>query len=165
MLNGRPYIVKLLLKHCLVWYHWFCWFVNFSFDKMIFSIFKVYRNRERRTASVRHFPLCDMLLVLQSEIPSGICAKLRTVATSNNRDHPIRSLWSSPFASTINCSPGSQALLRVTHQDHSIGITLLLLVRATYIYFCSSRTSRSWWIIQSTQHQRRGCNIRKVIFL
>jgi len=25
-------------------------------------------------------------------------------------------------------------MLEVTHQDHSIGITLLLLVRATYIY-------------------------------
>ena len=95
---------------------------------------------------------------LRSEIPSGMCAKLRTVAASNNRDHPTRSLSSSPFASTINCSPGSQALFEVTHQDHSIGITLLLLVRATYIYFCSSRTSRSWWIIQSTQHRRRGCN-------
>jgi len=39
-----------------------------------------------------------------------------------------------PFASTIDCSPGSQALLEVTHQDHSIGITLLLLVRATYMH-------------------------------
>jgi len=37
-------------------------------------------------------------------------------------------------------------------------ITLLLLVRATYIFCCSSRTSRSWWITQSTQRQRRGCN-------
>jgi len=26
-------------------------------------------------------------LLLRSEIPSGICAKLRTVAASNNRDH------------------------------------------------------------------------------
>ena len=67
-------------------------------------------------------------------IPSGMCTKLRTVAASNNRDHRTRSLSSSPLASTINCSPGSQALLEVTHQDHSIGITLLLLVRATYIY-------------------------------
>ena len=98
------------------------------------------------------------LMVLRSEIPSGMCAKLRTVAASNNRDHPTRSLSSSPLASTINCSPGSQALLEVIHQDHSIGISLLLLVRATYIYFCSSRTSRSWWITQSTQHHRRGCN-------
>jgi len=88
----------------------------------------------------------------------AMCAKLRTVAASNNRDHPTRSLSSSPLASTINCSLGSQALLQVTHQDHSVGITLLLLVRATYIYFCSSRTSCSWWIIQSTQHHRRGCN-------
>jgi len=25
-------------------------------------------------------------------------------------------------------------------------------------YFCSSRTSRSWWITHLTQHHRRGCN-------
>jgi len=34
----------------------------------------------------------------------------------------------------------------------------LLLARTTNIYFCSSRTSRSWWITHSTQHHRRGCN-------
>ena len=28
-----------------------------------------------------------LLLLLQSEIPSGMCAKFRTVAASNNRDH------------------------------------------------------------------------------
>jgi len=59
--------------------------------------------------------------------PSGMRAKLHTVAASNNRDHASQSL-------------------------------LLLLVQATHIYFCSSRTSRSWWITQSTQHHRRGCN-------
>jgi len=38
-------------------------------------------------------------------------------------------------------------------------ITLLLLVRTTYMYgVVPSRTSRSWWITQSTQHHRRGCN-------
>ena len=37
-------------------------------------------------------------------------------------------------------------------------ITLLLLARATYVWCCSSRTFRSWWIAHSTQHQRRGCN-------
>jgi len=100
----------------------------------------------------------SIMLMLWSEIPSGMCAKLRTVAARNNRDQPTRSLSSSPLASTINCSPGSQALLEVTHQDHTIGITLLLLVRATYIYYCSSRTSRSWWITQPTQHHQRGCN-------
>ena len=98
------------------------------------------------------------MIMLRSEIPSSMCAELRTVAASNSRDHPTRSLSSSPSASTINCSPGSQAFSEITHQGHSIGITLLLLVRATHVYFCSSRTSRSWWITQSTQHHRRGCN-------
>ena len=50
-------------------------------------------------------------------------------------------------------------------QQATIEITLLLLVRATYIYFCSSRTSRSWWITQSTQHHRRGCNSRLLLML
>jgi len=31
----------------------------------------------------------ELLVMLRSEIPSGICAKLRTVAASNNRDHSI----------------------------------------------------------------------------
>ena len=45
-----------------------------------------------------------------------------------------RSLLLSPLVSTVNCSLASQALLEVTHLDHSIGITLLLLVCATYIW-------------------------------
>jgi len=32
-------------------------------------------------------------ILLRSEIPSGMCTKLRTVAASNNRDHPTRSLY------------------------------------------------------------------------
>jgi len=66
--------------------------------------------------------------VLRSEIASGICAKLRTVAASNNRVHIAM-------------------------------ITLLLLVRATYMYgVVPSCTSCSWWLTQSTQHHWRGCN-------
>jgi len=57
----------------------------------------------------------ETIILLRSESPTGMCAKLRTVAASNNRDHPTRSLSSSPLASTINCSPGSQVLLEVTH--------------------------------------------------
>ena len=38
---------------------------------------------------------------------------VQTVAASNNRDHPTRSLSSLPSGSIINCSPGSQA------RDHS----------------------------------------------
>ena len=37
-------------------------------------------------------------ILLRSEIPSSMCAKLRTVATSNNRDHPTRSLYYCLFA-------------------------------------------------------------------
>jgi len=37
--------------------------MNFSFDKIIFTIFQVSRDRERcLTTSVRHFPLYGMLL-------------------------------------------------------------------------------------------------------
>jgi len=66
-------------------------------------------------------------IFLRSEIPSGMCAKLHTVAASNNRYHVSQSL-------------------------------LLLLAHTTHVYFCSSRTSHSWWITQSTQRHRRGCN-------
>ena len=78
--------------------------------------------------------MCIKFALLRSENPSGKCAKLHIVAASKNRDRPTKSLSSSPLASTINCSLASQAFLEVTHQDHSIGITLLLLVRAAYIW-------------------------------
>jgi len=39
-----------------------------------------------------------ILILLRSEIPSSMCAKLRTVAPSNNRDHPTRSLYYCLFA-------------------------------------------------------------------
>jgi len=35
--------------------------------------------------------------------------------------------------------------VRKAQSSHAM-ITLLLLVRATYMWCCSSRTSRSWWI-------------------
>jgi len=69
------------------------------------------------------------MVVLRSEIPSGICAKLRTVAARNNRVLMPWSLYYCLFAPRI-------------------------------VWCCSSRTSRSWWITQSTQHHRRGCNSR-----
>jgi len=34
-----------------------------------------------------NFKLFLYILVVRSEIPSGMCAKLHTVAASNNRDH------------------------------------------------------------------------------
>ena len=47
---------------------------------------------------------------------------------------------------------------RSLHRDHSI------IACSRHIYFCSSRTSRSWWITQSTQRHRRGCNIHNFYF-
>ena len=65
-------------------------------------------------------------ILLQSEIPSGMCAKLHTVAASNNRDH-ARNL-------------SSRALVLMFNRSHvNIGRAtmsqslLLLLSRATYI--------------------------------
>ena len=92
------------------------------------------------------------LQLLRLESPSGKCVKLHTVAASNNRVNPTR-ISSSPSGSTINCSPGSQALLAVNHQDYSI------IACSRHIYgCCSSRTYHSWWIAHLTQRQRRGCN-------
>jgi len=63
MLGGRLHIAKFMLKQSLVWYHWFCQLIKFSFDKIIVSIFQVSSDRERwLTAFVRHFPLCGILL-------------------------------------------------------------------------------------------------------
>jgi len=47
----------------------------------------------------KHLRRFCTVVLLRSEIPSGICAKLRTVAASNNRDHPTRSLYYCLFAS------------------------------------------------------------------
>jgi len=38
------------------------------------------------------------MIMLRAEIPSGMCAKLRTMAASNNGDHPTRSLYYCLFA-------------------------------------------------------------------
>jgi len=39
-----------------------------------------------------------LCILLRSEIPSGMCAKLHTVAASNNKDHQTRSLYYCLFA-------------------------------------------------------------------
>ena len=47
-----------------------------------------------------------------------------------------------------------QATIEFTCHDHSI----IACSRHIYVWCCSSPTSRSWCITQSTQHHRRGCN-------
>jgi len=104
---------------------------------------------------IRHYLPEWVVPVLQSESLSGKCAKLHTMAASNNRDHNLT------FFVTSNMYYGSlasQASLEVIHQDHSIGSTPLLLVSTTIFGCNSSRTSRSWWIAHSKQCQPRGCN-------
>ena len=62
--------------------------------------------------------------MLRSEIPSGMCAKLRTVAASNNRNHPIRSFYYCLFAPHIYCcSSGTSRSWWSTHstQRHRRG--------------------------------------------
>ena len=73
-------------------------------------------------------------ILLRSEIPSGMCAKLRTVAASNNRHHPTRSLSSLPLAGTINCSTGSQVLFEVTKITPSGSLYYCLFAPHTYIF-------------------------------
>ena len=99
-----------------------------------------------------------MWVVLRSEIPSGICAKLRTVAASNNKVHMPWSL--SAYASRYVQSFTSSVSPKITRHDHSI----IACSRHIYLWCCSSRTSRSWWITQSTQHHRRGCNSSNASF-
>jgi len=63
-------------------------------------------NREKLSENVinkvsNEVRLCVVLgwcIVLSSESASGKCAKLHTVAASNNRDHPTRSLCYCLFA-------------------------------------------------------------------
>jgi len=82
-------------------------------------------------------------ILLRSEIPSGMSAKLRTVAASNNRVHMPWSL--SAYAGRYVLSFTSWY-----RQSFHATITLIACSRHIYVWCCSSRTSRSWWITQST---------------
>ena len=63
LLNVTCYTQPSWCSNSLVWYRWFCYFINFSFDKIIFRIFQVSRDCKRFwTASVRHFTMCGVLL-------------------------------------------------------------------------------------------------------
>ena len=72
-------------------------------------------------------------ILLRSEIPIGMCRNLRTVAATNVEIMLATSFTIACPCYTYNC------------------------VIIYYIYY-SSRIYRSWWITQSTQHHRRGCN-------
>jgi len=44
------------------------------------------------------------------------------------------------------------------NRDHARNLSYYCLLTLHIKWCYSSRTSRSWWITQSTQHHRRGCN-------
>ena len=59
-------------------------------------------------------------ILLQSEIPSGMCAKLHTVAASNNRDHSTRSLYYCLFAPhTFIFVLGAHFVRDESHDQHN----------------------------------------------
>ena len=63
-------------------------------------------------------------------------------------DRKSRAAYAQSFALS------QQATIEFTCHDHSV----IACSRHIHVRCCSSRTSRSWWITQSTQHHRRGCN-------
>jgi len=58
-----------------------------------------------------------IFLALWSKSSNGKCAKLHTVAASNNRDHPMRSLYFCKFTSHIFmcCSLRTSRSWRIAH--------------------------------------------------
>jgi len=80
-------------------------------------------------------------------------AKVLAKRSSKNKrsyccDRKSRAAYAQSFALC------QQATIELTCHDHSI----IACSRHIYVWCCSSRTSRSWWITQSTQHHRRGRN-------
>ena len=47
---------------------------------------------------------------------------------------------------------------RSNNRDHARNLSYYCLLALHKLWCYSSRTSRSWWITQSTQHHWRGCN-------
>ena len=74
--------------------------------------------------------------------------------------HDLHILVTAPFccnrkaraACAQSFAPWQKATIEIMRRNHSI------IGCSRYICFFSSRTSRLWWITQSTQHHRRGRN-------
>ena len=102
----------------------------------------------------------DLGEVLRSQSPSGKCAKLHTVAASNNRDHMPWSLLA--CASMFNRS-------NVTISRDYMPRSLLLLVRATHIWvlffahipFVVNRTFNAT-LTERLQQQRLALNVTRI---
>jgi len=93
------------------------------------------------------------ILLLQSESPSGKWQSFtlwqQATLEITRHDHSSRTQVVT-FTSLI--SP------EITRHNRSI----VACSRHVYMRCYSSRTSRSWWIVHSTQRQRRGCNTARI---
>jgi len=77
--------------------------MNFSFDKIIFSIFQVSRDRERwLTVSVRRFSLCGMLLERLFSCNS------ESITAAHVTDHSTAMICSVRKCNWLCCNVGCQ---------------------------------------------------------
>ena len=72
----------------------------------------------------------------------------------HSKTHFCRCDRKSRAASAQSFALWQEATIEFTYHDHSI----IACSRHIYLWCCSSRTSRSWWITHLTQHHRRRCN-------
>jgi len=80
------------LSH-LVYILFFKYYFAFQQVVVFFPFFGAFSsNLELQYSHSQPFLDFFLIVVMQSKIPSGMCAKLRTVAASNNRDHASQSL-------------------------------------------------------------------------
>jgi len=94
-------------------------------------------------------------VVLRSEIPSDMCAKFRTVAASNNRDHPTRSLYYCLFA------PHTYIFVLRTHpfvENHTINATPMEKLQQHPLLFTTNHTDRTFfvWRLNSARPPHSG---------
>jgi len=80
--------------------------MHFSFDKIIFSIFQVSRDGGRRlTASVRHFPLCVILL------ERLFSCDTESITSAHVRDHSTAMICSVEKCNWLCCNVGYHVFL------------------------------------------------------
>jgi len=96
-------------------------------------------------------------ILLRSEISSSMCAKLCTVAASNNRDHPTRSLFYCLFAprSYIFVLRAHPARGESYNQRNTTGevATILTVERKIPRWFYVCLSSNATWLLHKALHQ------------
>jgi len=105
----------------VVWYHWFRKFINFSFDKTIFSIFQVCRDRERcLTASVRDFILRGILL------ESFFSCNSESITAAHVRDHSTAMICSEQKCNWFCCNVGCHVFRNRQRNNLMILVCIML---------------------------------------